>query len=336
LLPPKVTLTPDPGLAGAPLQESAVTQSQHDITIRSLSGSEELDLFCALTYTLDDELADDLARGRRRPQWMWVALRGGLVAGRAAWWGSGDDAAPSVLDILDVADAPDRIDVGVRLLKGALSEIIPAAAHPPEYVRFIPPDWREHASSRRVVEDRMAIAGQAGAQLLAERFRFEWRPGTPIAAPTGRVAFRRVSDDGELLDLMTLAMDGTLDAHSRQDLARMSAREGAVRHFREELACYSSPRQWWQVATLPGGEPAGFVIPARNDYGAIIAYLGVVPAHRGNGYINEILAEGTRILAVHDVPRIRASTDLGNVPMAEAFARAGWVNFERSISMTWR
>ena len=65
-----------------------MTQSQHDITIRSLSGSEELDLFCALTYTLDDELADDLARGRRRPQWMWVALRGGLLAGRAAWWGS--------------------------------------------------------------------------------------------------------------------------------------------------------------------------------------------------------------------------------------------------------
>ena len=175
----------------------------------------------------------------------------------------------------------------------------------------------------------MAIAGPAGAQLVAERFRFEWRPGTPIAAPTGRVAFRRVSDDGELLDLMTLAMDGTLDAHSRQDLARMSAREGAVRHFREELACYSSPRQWWQIATLPGGEPAGFVIPARNDYGAIIAYLGVVPAHRGNGYINEILA-------AHDVPRIRASTDLGNVPMAEAFARAGWVNFERSIGMIWR
>ena len=182
----------------------------------------------------------------------------------------------------------------------------------------------------------MAIAGQAGAQLVAERFRFEWRPGTPIATPTGRVAFRRVSDDGELLELMTLAMDGTLDAHSRQDLARMSPREGAVRHFREELACYRSPRQWRHIATLPGGEPAGFVIPARNDYGAIIAYLGVVPAHRGNGYINEILAEGTRILAAHDVPRIRASTDLGNVPMAEAFARAGWVNFERSISITWR
>jgi hypothetical protein len=312
-----------------------MTHPQNDITIRSITGAGELDLFCALTYTLDDELADDLASGRRRPAWMWVALRSGHLVARAAWWGSADDAAPSVLDILDVADEPDRIEVGVRLLKRALSEIIPAGGRPPEYSRFIPPDWREHASTRRAVEDRMAIAGQIGAQLLAERFRFEWRPGTPIAAPTGRIGFRPVSDEGELLDLMTLTMEGTLDAHSQQDLALMPARQGAIRHFEEELACYSSPRQWWQIATLPGGEPAGFVIPARNNYHAIIAYLGVLPAQRGNGYINEILAEGTRILATHDIPRIRASTDLGNVPMAEAFARAGWVNFERSISMTW-
>jgi hypothetical protein len=312
-----------------------MTHPQNDIMIRSITGAGELGLFCALGYLFNDELADDLASGRRRPEWMWVALRGERLVARAAWWGSADDAAPSLLDILDVADDPGRIDVGVRLLTAALSEIIPAGARPPEYSRFIPPDWSEHASSRRAVEDRMAIAGQTGAQLLTERFRFQWRPGTPIAAPTSRIEFRPVSGDGELLDLMTLAMDGTLDAHSRQDLALMSARQGAVQHFEEELARYSSPRQWWQIATLPGGEPAGFVIPARNNYHAIIAYLGVLPAQRGNGYIDEILAEGTRILAAQDVPRIRASTDLGNVPMAGAFTRAGWVNFQRSISMTW-
>jgi GNAT superfamily N-acetyltransferase len=312
-----------------------MTQPQNDLTIRSITGAGELDLFCALTYTFDDELADDLVSGRRRPAWMWVALRGGHLVARAAWWGSADGTAPSLLDILDVAEDPDRIDVGVRLLKRALSEIIPAGARPPEYSRFIPPDWHEHASTRRAVMDRMAITGQLGAQLLTERFRFEWRPGTPIAAPTSRIQFRPASDDGELLDLMTLTMDGTLDTHSQQDLTLMSARQGAIRHFEEELACYSSPRQWWQIATLPGGEPAGFVIPARNSYHAIIAYLGVLPAYRGNGYINEILAEGTRILAAYNVPRIRASTDLGNVPMAEAFTRAGWINFERSISMTW-
>jgi hypothetical protein len=56
------------------------------------------------------------------------------------------------------------------------------------------------------------------------------------------------------------------------------------------------------------------VIRARNDYNPIIAYLAVLPEHRGNGYINDILAEGTRILAQHEIPRIRASTDLGNTP----------------------
>jgi RimJ/RimL family protein N-acetyltransferase len=57
--------------------------------------------------------------------------------------------------------------------------------------------------------------------------------------------------------------------------------------------------------------------------------------HRGNGYVDDILAEGTRILAGQDAPRIRASTDLGNTPMANAFERAGYVNFEREITMTW-
>jgi hypothetical protein len=63
-------------------------------------------------------------------------------------------------------------------------------------------------------------------------------------------------------------------------------------------------------------------------------YLAVLPRHRCNGYVNEILAEGTNVLARQDVPRIRASTDLANVPMALAFERAGWNNFERTINMT--
>src|ERR1700735_3097452 len=126
-----------------------MTHPQNDIVIRSISGAEELDLFCALDYVFNDELADDLAAGRRRPAWMWVALRGEHLVARAAWWGSDDDAAPSLVAIRAVADNPARIDVAVRLLTGALSEIIPAGARPPEYSRFIPPDWREHAGSRR-------------------------------------------------------------------------------------------------------------------------------------------------------------------------------------------
>ena len=62
----------------------------------------------------------------------------------------------------------------------------------------------------------------------------------------------------------------------------------------------------------------------------------MTPAHRGHGYIHDILATGTRLLAAQGVPRIRASTDVGNAPMAAAFAKAGYVIFERQIDMTWR
>jgi RimJ/RimL family protein N-acetyltransferase len=139
----------------------------------------------------------------------------------------------------------------------------------------------------------------------------------------------------ELLTLMTHVLDGTLDAHSRDDLTRMTPSEAAAQQYDEELAGYKSPRDWWRIAALSSGAPVGFVIPARNDYNAIIAYIGVLPEHRGHGYIDDILAEGTRILAEQNVPRIRAATDLANVPMANAFTRAGYVTFERQINMRW-
>ncbi|MDX3589010.1 GNAT family N-acetyltransferase [Streptomyces europaeiscabiei] len=306
--------------------------------MRPITGRDELNLFSRLPYVLNEELADDLAAGRRRPEWMWVALRGDRLVARAAWWCRTGDATPFLLDILDIDDSSadrDRVDIGARLLQTATAEVVPADTRPPEYSRFVPPDWREGGVTRRVVEDRMAALERTGARLFVERLRLEWRPGTPLPEPSGRLAFRPVRDTEEILTLMTRVLDGTLDAHSRDDLTRMSAREAAARHYEDELAHYRSPREWWRIATLPDGEPVGFVTPARNDYNPIIGYLAVLPAHRGNGYIDEILAEGTRILIAQDVPRIRAATDLGNIPMANAFQRVGYVNFERTINMTW-
>ncbi|GHE94207.1 N-acetyltransferase [Streptomyces longispororuber] len=315
-----------------------MTTSYDDLTLRPITGSAELDLFNRLPYVLNEELADDLASGRRRPEWMWVALRGDRLLARVAWWSRPGSGTPLVLDVLDVDDGAtdvDRVAVAERLLRAATAATLPAAARPPEYSRFVPPRWQDDPASRRPVEDRMAVVERTGGRLFVERLRLEWRPGAPVPEPTGRLVFRPVGDTEELLELMTRALDGTLDAHSRHDLTRMPAREAALRHYKDELAGYDSPRDWWRIATLPDGEPVGFVIPARNDYNAIIAYLAVLPAHRGHGYIDDVLAEGTRVLAAQDVPRIRASTDLGNVPMARAFHRAGYVTFEGTITMTW-
>ncbi|TXS07234.1 N-acetyltransferase [Streptomyces sp. col6] len=310
-----------------------------DLSIRPLSGPEELNLFLELPYVLDHELADDLATGRRRPEWMWVALRGDRVVARIAWW-SRDGEAPLLLDFFDLDDTlplAEREEAGLRLVETATAAVVPAGAPRPEYGRYVPADWREDPAVREAVEARVRVMERTGARLLVERLRLEWRAGTPVPADSGRLRFRPADGREDLLALMTPVMEGTLDAHGQQDLASgLSPREAAEKHYDEELAGYSTPREWWRVAELPDGEPVGFVVPARNSYNPIVAYIGVLPAHRGHGYIDDILAEGTRVLAVQeDVARIRASTDLGNVPMAKAFARLGYINFERSFDMVW-
>ena len=306
---------------------------QHDLTLRPISGPDELDLFNHLPYVLNSQVAGDLAAGRRRPEWLWLALRGERVVARAGWWSRPGDRHPLLMDIFDLAgDADDA----VRLLEAALHDVVPAGTTPPEYLRFLPPDWRDRPDTRQLVEDRMGALERAGAKLFVERLRLEWRPGTPIAEPGGRLVFRPARDPEELIGLMTLVLDGTLDAHSREELTRTPPEQVARDQYHDELERYESPQDWWRVATLPDGEPAGFVIPAHNGYSPVIAYIGVVPAHRGHGYIDDLLAEGTRLLAAQDVTWIRAATDLGNVPMAAAFARAGYVTIEHQIDMTWR
>ncbi|MER6626258.1 GNAT family N-acetyltransferase, partial [Streptomyces sp. NPDC000931] len=79
-----------------------MTTEHHGLTLRPITGRAELDLFNRLPYTLNHELADDLDSGRRRPEWMWVALRGDRLVARAAWWASSENDVPFLLDVLDV------------------------------------------------------------------------------------------------------------------------------------------------------------------------------------------------------------------------------------------
>jgi RimJ/RimL family protein N-acetyltransferase len=312
--------------------ENALIVDQHDLALRPITGPGELELFNTLPYVLNDEVSGDLVAGRRHPRWLWLALRGERVVARAGWWSRAGDQHPLLMDIFDT---DGDISDGVRLLAAALPAVVPAGATPPQYSRFLPADWRDRPDIRQAATDRMAALERTGAKLFVERLRLQWRPGTPIAGLSGRLSFRPVRHPGELIDLMTLVLDGTLDAHSRDDLTRMTPRQAAQEQYHHELERYPSPHEWWRIATLPDGEPAGFVIPAHNGYHPIIAYLGVVPAQRGHGYVHDLLAAGTSLLAAQNVPRIRAATDVGNAPMAAAFARAGYVIFERQIDMTW-
>lgn len=296
------------------------------LILRPITGPDELDLFNRLPYVLNDQITTDLDAGRRKPSWLWLAVRDDRVVARAGWWSRPGDDHPLLMDVFDLTGDPAD---AVRLLDAALPAVTPAGATHPEYLRFVPPDWRTHPHAW------LDVLESTGAKLFVERLRLEWRPGTPPPAPTGRLTFREPRDPDELIELMTLVVDGSLDAHSRHELTRMTAAESARQQYHEELERYASPHSWWRVATRPDGEPVGFVIPADNGYSPVIAYIGVVPAHRGHGYVNDLLAAGTSLLAAENVPRIRAATDVANTPMAAAFARAGYRTVEHQIDLNW-
>ncbi|GAA2587014.1 GNAT family N-acetyltransferase [Winogradskya consettensis] len=290
--------------------------------LRPITGPDEIDLFNQFPYVLNKEVAGDLTAGRRHPGWLWVALDDGELVARVGLWSRPGEDAPQVLDIFDFTDAR----AGEALLHEALDPLVTK----PEYTRFLSPDWRADPGN----QERFAVLERTGAKIFVERLRLHWEPGTPIAEPSGRLTFRQPRDAEELIGLMTRVLTGTLDAHGRDELTRMTAEQSAREQYRDELERYSSPHEWWRVAECDG-EAAGFVIPAHNGYNPIIAYLAVVPELRGKGLIDDILAEGTRILAAAGMPRARAATDVGNVPMARAFDRAGYVVFERQIDMVW-
>src|SRR3954454_14614064 len=109
--------------------ENALILHQPDLTLRPLAGPDELDLFNSLPYVLNDQVAGDLAAGRRRPEWLWLALRGDRVVARAGWWSPPEGQHPLSLDIFD-----GDVDDGERLLKAALPAVVPAGTTPPEYV----------------------------------------------------------------------------------------------------------------------------------------------------------------------------------------------------------
>ena len=319
-----------------------MTTILHDLTIRPLHGAEELELFNRLPFVLNPEFALDLEEGRRRTDWMWVATDGDLLLARLSFWRRGpEDTVPLLLDVLDVDDTAedlDRVAVLAHLLRAAGAHVLGSGGSWPEYLRFVDADWREHTGLRRAVEERMEAVSRMGGAPFVERLRYAWRAAeTPVPPVSGRLRFRGIRDEEEILGLMVRALEGTLDGHDRADLAGTGAEQVARDNFDDEFARYSTPRSWWRVATLEDGEPVGFVLPARNAKHPIIGYIAVLPEYRGRGYIDDLLAEGTRVLAEESGESpVHAATDLGNVPMARAFDRAGYTTLSGVVTMVWR
>lgn len=291
--------------------------------------ADPADLDLALAYPADgpvpaltaERIREELAGNQFRPEWTWFAEdEDGQVLGRALWWGRGDSERPIALDCLQVRSSV--ADPGA-LAAGLLAAGHAAFGNLPDYNVSLPRDWRTDPELAAAVAWRQEAAYKTGLTREIERLRYEWTPaaGTP-AEPTGRLVFREGTDE-EFLDAFARLSAGSLDLHTQTELQSMDAQQLA----REDVEFYRDcpgERSWWRLAELPDGTLAGLAIPSATPYHRNVGYLGVVPEQRGQGLIDEILAEITRFHAAAGAERITATTDTVNVPMAAAFDRAGY------------
>ncbi|MGW2889485.1 GNAT family N-acetyltransferase [Streptomyces griseoruber] len=281
-----------------------------DLVIRALD-ERDIHLFDTLPDPLGN--AEAFRNAAYRPHWKRVALRDGRVVARAAWWGGPDDTEPLTVEWFDFADGEE--EAGAELLRTApwrvgLELVLPAG-------------WREDPALRAAAEARHAAARAAGQTLLVERFVYRWTPRCGLPERPGRLTFAPEPDDAVFFDALCRIHSVTLDAHARKAIAEGGVDQAA----QEELDFFRwcpSPREWWQVARTPEGDPAGIHIPAHNPSGPCVGFIGVLPEHRGHGYAYDLLAECTHYLVERGAEFIAAATDQGNFPMAAHFAKAGY------------
>lgn len=290
--------------------------------------ADPADLDRAMAYPADgpvpalsaERIREELASDQFRPEWIWFAEdEKGEILARALWWGRADSTQPLVLDCLQVrAGVVNPVAVASGLL---------AAGHAvfgalPAYNISLPRDWRSDPVLADAVAWRREAACRSGLSSDIERLRYEWTPAAKVPVPAGKLSFREGTDE-EFLDAFIRLSSGSLDQHTQNELRSMDAEQLAREDIEFYLDC-PGERAWWRLAELPDGTLAGLAIPSATPYHRNVGYLGVVPEQRGQGLIDEILAEITRFHASEGADRITATTDVVNVPMAAAFDRAGY------------
>ncbi|MEV6400264.1 GNAT family N-acetyltransferase [Streptomyces sp. NPDC051907] len=271
-----------------------------------------------------DRYLDELAQKMYRPEWTWIAEDGDRVLGRALWWGQSSSEHPVALDCLHVdASVPDRAAVAAGLIAASLKAFADQGARkPPLYNLTLPNGWREDPAVVAAVAWRRDAALAAGLTDEVERLRLEWTPEIGVPATLGRLVFTEASDE-EFLDVFRRIAQGSLDNETRRNLALTGAEATAREEMDFYLGC-PGERAWWRLARTPQGDVAGLALPSATPYNRNVGYLGVVPEMRGRGYVDDVLAEITRVHAEAGAELVTATTDTANAPMAAAFARAGY------------
>lgn len=265
--------------------------------------------------------ADELATGNYRTEWSWIAEQEGRPVGRALWWGRTGADTPATLDCLTVSPGVTVAeDVGTALVRAGLDSF--SSRSDLEFNVDVAVSWASDPAAVEAVRWRQKAAHRGGFARSTERISFARTATDPMPRRSTRLRFEP-APDAFFRALFADVSSGSLDGHTND----MVAREGVEALADDDLAFYLSlpgDREAWRSAHLSDGTTVGFIVPTRTAYDASISYLGVLPEHRGHGYVHDLLAEMVHVHHDGGQPRIVGTTDAANQPMRAAFERAGF------------
>lgn len=297
--------------------------------IRSASSSD-LDLLLT-ACSVDPVGMFDADRYRRelelnqcRLKWSWFHEDKGRLLGRALWWGLPHSPHPTGLDCVWVdPSVTDPAGIAAAVVNAGHASFRDAGINQlPALTMQVPPDWRADPFAVTAVAWRQQASASAGLTHVIERLRYAWTQDKALPQRSPRLTFTPADDDA-FIDVFIDVARGSLDIHTQADLAELGPDGQAA----DDLAFYKDlpgDRGLWRLAHDAEGVRVGFIIPSRSAYDASVSYLGVVPWCRGQGFVDDLLAEITIMHVENGAPRITGTTDTTNAPMAAAFLRAGY------------
>lgn len=266
-------------------------------------------------------------QGCTKPEWCLVGLDAGRPVARGALWALPEHPVPTDIVLID-ADWSDPDLVGGRELLNELHQLARTfGADVLSHSVDAPPNAPQYQENEA---DRGRLLERSGYRLLRDGLRWRYLQTSPNAVADPSLQFRSLSDVGDdaFVEAIAATFEGTRDSWITRNVNEQGRLPAARSDFGDYQDMDHRPA-WWELAYAGDGSLVGVIMAARNPSSAVIAYVGIVPTHRGRGLSSVLVRRGTEHLLASGASDIRGDCDRDNPAMVKAFERAGFERFAR-------
>lgn len=290
--------------------------------VRSIS-KNEIHEFCKLGHNEEEgllfknALQEAWEDNRSFPHWCFVLEDDEKFVAGVAFDVLQSEPLNLMLWRLYIPSGEDFLDIGIRLLRGAVENL--------KYEELNLIEYHLYGCDDKIFDDKKAVFLGVGFEIKQRKKNYRLKDGN-IGQWSGRLILKTLSEVGQekFVEAIRTVTEGTLDSYDELDVMKLG-RDMAARNCFDSLKDIHCNEDWWKLAYEPNGDFAGLIIPQKfSSKLGVINYIGVTPEKRGKGYVRDLLIVGTEILKADGIEEIIADIDVNNTPMENALISVGY------------